>query len=349
VDIAVAGQGEDAFRQILDAIEAGSWPDSRPAPASAGLRALDELPAHDYSLIDVERYFALKGRRQVDYVSSQGCRFRCAFCADPTIYGRAWSGLAPERVAEEASALQRRYAMEELAFQDETFFTHPARVDAIAEQFLVRGITCAWTATLRADQACRMGDGLMAKAVRAGLRRVMIGVESGSQAVLDSIRKDVTLEQVATAAEMCRRHRLGAIFNFIVGFPGESDESMEATLQLAKRLRRMSPAFETPIFAYRPYPGSPLAERARASGYEFPRGVDAWADFDYVGARGPWVSDERWRRVERFAFYSRHAWKAGAWRWPLRAAARWRCEHDWYGAPVEKVVAEFIRPPQRVS
>jgi radical SAM superfamily enzyme YgiQ (UPF0313 family) len=350
VDIAVAGQGEDALCEIVEGLAADrESAHTGQAYRSSRLRDLNELPPHDYSLIDVERYFRLKGKRQIDYVSSQGCRFRCAFCADPTVYARGWTGLAPERVAAEAIALKQRYGMEELAFQDETFFTHPARVDALADQFLSRGLGCAWTATLRADQACRMGDGLVGKAVRSGLRRVMIGVESGSQAMLDAMKKDLRLDQVMAAADMCRRHDLGVIFNFIVGFPGESDASIEATLQLAKRLRRMSPGFETPIFSYRPYPGNPIADDARARGYQFPRGVEAWADFDYVGARGPWVSADRWERVERFAFYARHAWKPGAWRWPLRAAARWRCEHDWYGAPVEKVVAEWIRPPQQVS
>jgi radical SAM superfamily enzyme YgiQ (UPF0313 family) len=142
---------------------------------------------------------------------------------------------------------------------------------------------------------------------------------------------------------------VGAIFNFIVGFPGESDESVEATLALAKRLRRMNPDFDTPIFYYRPYPGNPIADEAGGAGYVFPRGLDAWADFDYVGARGPWVSRERWRHVERFKFYARHAWKPGAWRWPLRTLARWRCERDWYGWPLEKSLVELVRRPQQVS
>ena len=93
------------------------------------LADLNELPRHDYSLIPVERYFALKGRRQLDYISSQGCRFRCAFCADPAVYARGWTGLTPERVADEMAFLCRRYAVDEIAFQDETFFTHPPRIE----------------------------------------------------------------------------------------------------------------------------------------------------------------------------------------------------------------------------
>lgn len=346
VDIVVSGQGEDAFREIVEKLVSGEPVEPRYARP---LQDLNAYPAHDYSLIPVERYFALKGARQVDYISSQGCRFRCAFCADPAVFARGWTGLNPERVADEASFLCRRYAMHDLAFQDETFFTSAPRIDSLAEQFLCRGLGITWTATLRADQACRLGDELFAKAVHSGLRRVMVGVESGSQEMLDRLQKDMKLDQVRRTAEMCTHHGVGAIFNFIVGFPGESERSMQATLSLAKELRQANPHFETPIFYYRPYPGNPMADLSAANGYVFPRGLEEWADFDYVGGRGPWITAAQWQKVERFKFYSRHAWKPGAWRWPLRATAQFRCQHDWYGLPVEKLIVDLVRPPQQVS
>ena len=177
----------------------------------------------------------------------------------------------------------------------------------------------------------------------------MVGVESGSQEMLDRLQKDMKLEQVRATAAMCTRHGVGAIFNFIVGFPGESEPSMQATLALAKELRRSNPDFETPIFYYRPYPGNPMAELSAARGYVFPRGLEQWADFDYVAGRGPWITPRQWQQVERFKFYTRHAWKPGAWRWPLRATSQWRCNHDWYSLPVEKLIVDFVRPPQQVS
>ena len=70
---------------------------------------------------------------------------------------------------------------------------------------------------------------------------------------------------------------------------------MHATLELAKTLRQSNPEFETPIFDYRPYPGNPMAEQSAAQGYVFPRGLEEWADFDYVGGRGPWLTAEQWR------------------------------------------------------
>ena len=346
VDIVVSGQGEDTFRNIVDRLIAG---EQVVGCQSAPMQELSAFPAHDYSLIPVEKYFSLKGARQVDYISSQGCRFRCAFCADPAVFNRAWTGLAPERIADEIAFLEKRYDVDDVAFQDETFFTHTQRVSTLADEFLKRELSITWTATLRADQACRLGDDLFAKTVRSGLRRVMVGVESGSQEMLDRLQKDMKLEQVRATADMCTRHGVGAIFNFIVGFPGESEQSMQATLALAKELRRSNPEFETPIFYYRPYPGNPMAELSAARGYVFPRGLEQWADFDYVGGRGPWISRDQWKTVERFKFYTRHAWKPGAWRWPLRTASQWRCNHDWYDLPVEKLIVDFVRPPQQVS
>jgi radical SAM superfamily enzyme YgiQ (UPF0313 family) len=347
VDVVVVGQGEDIFGQLVARLRHGERVSG--CFGSSALRDLNEFPAHDYSLIATNRYFALKGRRQVDYVSSQGCRFRCAFCADPAVYARGWTGLDPTRVAAEAEALRDRFGMEELAFQDETFFTHPARVDRLADEFLGRKLGVEWTATLRADQAARMGESLLAKCVRAGLRRVMIGVESGSQATLDRLKKDLRLEQIETAAEMCVRHDLGVIFNFIVGFPGEDEASIAATLALAKRLRAMHRRFDTPIFYYRPYPGNAMADQARDDGYVFPRTLLEWANFDYVSQPSPWMSAAQWRHVERFKFYTRHTWQTDSWRWPLQAAARWRCRRDWFALPIEKTVVEWLRPPQRVS
>ena len=361
VDIVVTGQGEDTFREIVERLVSGTdvaGCAGTTARTRAGetlsaearpLRDLNDLPSHDYSLIPVASYFALKGARQIDYISSQGCRFRCAFCADPAVFSRAWTGLQPERIADEVAWLHKTYDMADLAFQDETFFTHSKRVDAMADAFLRRALPITWTATLRADQACRLGDDLFAKTVRSGLRRVMVGVESGSQEMLDRLKKDMTIDQVRQAADLCTRHGVGAIFNFIVGFPGESEASMQATLSLAKQLRQSNPDFDTPIFYYRPYPGNPMADQSAALGYVFPRGLEAWADFDYVGGRGPWMTADRWQTVERFKFYTRHAWKPGAWRWPLRASARWRCDHDWYHLPVEKLLVEWVRPPQQVS
>jgi radical SAM superfamily enzyme YgiQ (UPF0313 family) len=301
-------------------------------------------------LIPVDKYFKLKGERQLDYISSTGCYYRCAFCADPFVYQRGWVGLAPERMGEEIEYLWRKYRFSDLSFQDETFFTYRERVVAIAEQFIQRGMSFTWTGTLRADQGERLSDEELSLCVQSGLRRVMVGVEAGSQRMLDWMEKDITVEQVLHTAERCVRHGIGAIFPFIVGFPGESDDSVQSTLDLVKRLRSMSPSFETPIFYYKPYPGSRISEEVSKNGYLLPQSLDEWAEFDYVGSSGPWVSAEKYRWIERFKFYNRFAWGPETLlRLPLQIMARWRCKRDVYALPLEKAVVDVIKPPPRLS
>lgn len=361
IDVTVQGQGEATFAELLERLAGGDSLFGLPGtavrvngePIQNPERALgntNAFPAHNYDLLPVERYFRLKGMRQLDYISSQGCRFRCAFCADPFVYKRGWFGLEPERMGAEIEGLWRRYQFTDLNFQDETFFTNRKRVAAIAEQFLQRGLRFTWSATMRADQGVRLDESILALSRRAGLRRVMIGLESGSQAMLDWMKKDITVEQVFEASEKCRRQGVGVLFNLIVGFPGEPPESVAATLEAAKRLRAMSPSFEVAIFYYKPYPGNAIADMLLREGYQFPRTLEEWAAFDYVGSSGTWVSPETQRQIERFKFYQRIAWaRETPWRRPLQALARWRCRRDIYRVPIEMALLERLRPTARLS
>ena len=362
IDAAVVGQGEETFADIVDRLAAGERLPGISGTVASGddgaavqgpprpLSDINQLPAHDYNLIAVDRYFTLKRRRQIDYISSQGCRFRCTFCADPHVYRRGWFGLEPERIADELAVLTARHDVEDVGFQDETFFTSATRVSAIAEQFLARGLRFTWTATMRADQGARIDDHLLAAARRSGLRRVMIGVEAGTQALLDWMKKDITLDQVYDSADRCRRAGVGVIFNLIVGFPDEPPDSVTESMRVAKRLRAMSPDFEVAIFYYKPYPGNEIADMLLARGYRYPDTLDGWAGFDYVSAASPWIRRTMRTRVERFKFYQRLAWaRPTALRAPVQALARWRCAHDLYAFPIEQRLVEWLRPAPRLS
>lgn len=354
VDVTVQGQGEVTFQEVVERLAHGetlagclgcTYRAADGAVTANPPRPLEDVNAfrrHDYTLINVPRYYALKGKAQLDYIGSQGCRFRCAFCADPFVYKRRWVGLAPARMGAEIEEWWRRYRFTDLNFQDETFFTSTDRAVAIAEEFLRRELPITWAATMRADQCSRMSDAALLVCKRSGLRRVLVGVESGSPEMLRRIGKDITVEQVLETGARCRSLGIRVQFPFIVGFPDESEDSVAATLALAKRLRAMSPDFETMIFYFKPYPGSTLTQDAVARGYELPRTLDEWSQFDFVGSIGPWVSREKYRHVERFKFYQRLAWdRVPRWQKPLQTIARWRCRRDAYGFPLEKLL---VRP-----
>jgi anaerobic magnesium-protoporphyrin IX monomethyl ester cyclase len=363
VDVAVRGQGEETFTEIVDRLAHGrSLEDCagctvrladgsiRENPARP-LAQIENFRAHDYGLIPVEKYFQLKGKRQLDFISSQGCNFRCAFCSDPFVYGRKWVGLEPVRMALRLKELWDRYHFDDINFQDETFFTQHHRVHALTERMIESGMKTTWAATMRADQGVRLPEEVWVSCKQSGLRRLLVGVESGSNEVLKQIRKDIKIEQVFETAEKMLKHRIAGQFPFIVGFPEESDASINATLDCAKKLRSMSPDFQTPIFYFKPYPGSELVAKAVARGFRLPETLEAWAEFDYVaGQAGPWVSAEKFQLIERFKFFHELAWK----RIPrgkrlLQRLARYRCATHDYRWPIEMLFTRWLVPAQQLS
>jgi anaerobic magnesium-protoporphyrin IX monomethyl ester cyclase len=363
VDVTVQGQGEATFAEIVQRLREG-----RTLEGCAGctFRGADGeiranpprpmLPAgafreHDYGLIPMERYFSHKGKRQLDFISSQGCNFRCAFCSDPFVYGRKWVGLEPGRMAERLAELSRRYRFDDVNFQDETFFTKRERVKAFAEQILASDARFTWAGTMRADQGERLPDEVWALCKRSGLRRLLVGVESGSPEMLLRIRKDVTIEQIEHTARKMREHGIAGHFPFIVGFPDESDESIDASLAFARKLRSMSPDFLTPIFYFKPYPGSDIVRDAVARGYRLPETLEEWSSFDYVqGEPGPWVSPEKFRLIERFKFFHELAWnRASPVGRPLQQLARYRCRRNAFRWPIEMTLARAWRVEPRLS
>jgi anaerobic magnesium-protoporphyrin IX monomethyl ester cyclase len=363
VDVTVRGQGEETFAEILRRLAQGQ---SLEGCAGCTIRLADgtihENPArelaqvenfraHDYGLIQVERYFELKGKRQLDYISSQGCNFRCAFCSDPFVYGRKWVGLEPVRMALRLKELWDRYHFDDVNFQDETFFTKADRVRALADRIVESGMKITWAATMRADQGIRLPDEVWLRCKQSGLRRLLVGVESGSNEVLKRIRKDIKIEQVYETAEKMVRFGIAGHFPFIVGFPEETDAHIQATLDCAKRLRSMSPDFLTPIFYFKPYPGSALVIEAVAKGFRLPETLEAWSKFDYVaGEPGPWVSPEKYELIERFKFFHELAWKrTSRGKRLLQRLARYRCDRDNYRWPVEMLFTRWLVPAQALS
>lgn len=361
VDVSVQGQGEETFKELIESFETqkplsevkgicyrdGSKVIKNPPRAMINM---DDLPPVDYSLIDVPSYFEKKDRKQLDYISSTGCYFRCSFCADPFVFQRKFSAISPERMIDEISALYQKYKFTDINFQDETFFTYPKRIKAIAEGFIERDIKVSWAATMRADQGVRIPEEDYELLVKSGLRRVLIGVESGSQEMMDWLSKDIKIEQVWECARRCKKYGISVIFPFIVGFPNETDASFDASIQMIKELSAMSPNFETPIFYFKPYPGSKITDDVTANGYQLPKSILDWSDFDYIGSSGPWVSDEKYQFVERFKFYNKLSKKRrSVLLKPLNKIALWRLSKDKYGFPIEKIVVEKLKKQQKLS
>lgn len=362
IDIIVRGQGEISFLELLErltkkeslnGLQGICFKENGAIQMNMErhLADINSFPAFNYDLIDVKGYKKLSGKNQMDYISSQGCRFRCAFCADPAMYKRGWHGYSPERIGEEIETLWKKYSFEHVHFQDETFFTNKKRVQGIALEFIKRKLPITWFGTMRADQGVRLDDDTWELCKRSGLTKIMIGMEAGTQQMLDWMQKDIKLEHIFDTAEKCVRYNIAIIFSVIVGFPEESAESVLETLSVVKRLRKMSADFSVSIYYYKPYPGNKIADELIAKGYQFPAGLEEWSNFDYVNSgKSDWLTNEQIKRIERFKFYQQLAWsKKTVGKFLLQKIAKWRCEKNMFAFPIEKNIIRFLKPAPKVS
>lgn len=356
IDISVYGQGEVTFQELIEALNSNSTvqpikgiayrENSKIVKNPARLMSdMDDLTSVNYDLIDVEKYFKAKGKRQFDYISSTGCFFRCSFCADPFVFKRKWTAISPKRMVGELAHWHQKYGFTDVNFQDETFFTYKDRSVEIAKELIKSNLNISWAATMRADQGVRLEKSDFKLLKESGLRRALIGVESGSQEMMDWLKKDIKIEQVLECAERCKEFGISAQFPFIVGFPEESDKSVLDSINFIKVLREKSTLFQTPIFYFKPYPGTAITENAAKNGYKLPVTLDAWSEFDFVDSKGgPWVSDEKYELIENFKFYSKMAWSNHHWVFtPLKKIAKWRCKKDFYKIPVERFLINKLR------
>jgi radical SAM superfamily enzyme YgiQ (UPF0313 family) len=357
VDVCVLGQGEETFLDICDHLRDGRSLDDVPGIAYRAngalvktserpFRNVNSFPRVDYDLIPLEKYFALRGTRRLDYCSSQGCAFTCAFCADPTVFKQRWSGLSAERVVDEVSELADRHRLAEVFFNDDNFFTDLKRTIGIAKGLLDRRTNVRWFGTGRADLLRRLSSEQLDLIRASGCYKINVGAESGSKEQLETIRKGTLVEEVIETAEKLRRAGIGARFSFIAGFPGEPPEALAATYRAAKKIRTTLGSFETPIYFYAPYPGTELEMKSQALGFETPARLEDWDKVDLDQSIGPWISEPVRKFVPRYNFYLRHAFDPQGGRLGRLLAhwlARARVRHDFYRFDFERRLVELSK------
>jgi radical SAM superfamily enzyme YgiQ (UPF0313 family) len=194
-------------------------------------------------------------------MTSRGCPYRCTFC-DRKVFGNLTRGHSPDRVVAEVEEVLDRYGAREIRFFDDTFTYDKKRVMEICEQFLSKGLRFPWTCLTRVGAVSRE---LLAKMKEAGCWQVLYGLESGDPGMLAALKKGHTLEQNLEAVRLAQEVGLGVRGDFIVGTPAETKESLERTLQFAKRLKLDYAHFNKFV----PFAGTELYEELVKEGYEF--------------------------------------------------------------------------------
>lgn len=165
----------------------------------------------------------------VSMMTARGCPHRCTFCLWPqTFTGRRYRTRSPENVAEECRAVKEELPeVKEIFFDDDTFTSSRPHVERICD--LVRPLDITWSANARADVEYKT----LASMKESGCRLLVVGYESGSQKILDNVKKGITVRRMRRFTRDCQRLDIMIHGCFILGLPGETEETMEETIDFA--------------------------------------------------------------------------------------------------------------------
>lgn len=206
----------------------------------------------------------------VTLITSRGCPFRCTFCVYPqTFTGRRYRFRSIEDVVDEMEFVVQEFPeAKSIFFEDDTLTANKKRCLKFADAILERGIKIPWEANSRSDLDLET----MKKIKATGCRELCVGFESGDQDVLNSMRKGVKLNRMFRFMKDAREAGIFIHGCFMVGFPGETQESINKTIDLALKLNPDTVQFY-PVMVY---PGTEAYEDYKRRGWLTARDYNQW-------------------------------------------------------------------------
>lgn len=245
-DIACLGEGEITFYELVTALARGESPDHIPGLIFRGgsgiirftaprqhLMDLDQLPFPARNLLNPKLYTSLptdvKYLPKFTVLATRGCPFHCTFC-DHAAGGEKYRTPSPKYMVDELEMLEKQYKAREVAFVGSTFTAKAEKAEEMCNLILERGLKLQWTCSTRVDV---VSERLLTLMKKAGCWCIRFGVESGSQKILNQIRKGITKEQITKAINLCEKVGICTKAFFIVGHPMETIQTMEETIDFA--------------------------------------------------------------------------------------------------------------------
>lgn len=272
VDVIVRGEGEETLLEL-----AQNLPELRnlskirgitfkhdgeivKTPNRPFIQNLDALPHPSYKSLPIERY-RICGKKFLPLMSSRGCPFQCSFCVASQMFGAKFRARSPKNVVDEMEWLISTYGAEGISFHDDALTLDKKRIFDICDEIISRKLKIAWGCQTRVDQVSKE---VLAKMRRAGCNEVSFGVESGCQRILDAVKKKVSIEQSARAVRIAKEEGLFVAVSTIIGYPGETRESLKQTLDFIHTLE----PDDVWLCLATPYPGTELRALIERMGWK---------------------------------------------------------------------------------
>lgn len=282
VDIIVRGEGEVTFKELVEAIEQGrdlklvdgiSYRNKdgvvESNPSRKLIEDLDCLPLPDRKKLLMDSYLMTnslampfaKREPVATILTSRGCPYDCIFCSTKVVWGRRWRPKSSEKVIEEMEMLIKVHGVREIAIMDDQFMLDRNRVNRICDLLIEKSLNI--TLSIPSGASIWLADGnLLKKMKKAGFYRLCFPIETGHEKTLKFIRKPVNLTKAKKTVELANKIGMWTQGNFIIGFPYETKEEIQTTIDYAFQSGLDYAIF----FIAKPYAGAELYEIFKKEG-----------------------------------------------------------------------------------
>lgn len=271
VDIAVYGEGENTFMEIVEGYDLktiqgiclpeGQNPPRTPAPH------LDYLPLPDLDLVGPITKFTGSQYKvsepSMHIMGSRGCPFQCTYC-NTSVWGKKVRARRPELLVEEVKYLHEKYGIRDIYFQDDTFNLNRSWAEEIFSLIIKNGLNKGifYKTPFRVNRKL-VDMELLSMAKEANFWCLYYGVESGDQGMLDRMMKGISVEEVVRAFDLTHKAGIKTVASFMIGNLGETEETVKKSIRLMKRIKPYYAGFGIAI----PFPGTALREELKSKGH----------------------------------------------------------------------------------
>lgn len=253
VDYIVQGEGERATLEIINGEV------NERVIRKERIKDLDSFPFQPWDIFTELPYDCSCSWMDIAPVftmnTSRGCPFGCSFCSVGSIWGKGYTYFSADRIISEIEYLIKNFGAKGIYFREDNFTLNQGRVEDFCEKLIKKNINIHWACETRVDTLCN--EELIKLMSAAGCRAVYLGVESGSQRILDRLNKKITVEQIERAINLCKKYNIRTYCSLITGVPGETYEDYLLTKKLMDKLKPYTYGFnvfvgipDSPLYKY---------------------------------------------------------------------------------------------------
>ncbi len=314
IDIICIGEADVTFTELLDALRHKknyskmlgiAYKDGKNIIRNNDRPFIDvnDLLPVPWEIINVENYihkdFYIRNTyRSLDIgQTSRGCPYKCGFCSSAVLRKRQWRAMSVERSLEAILEPVKRFNLDSIWIRDDEFYIDRDRATEICEGIIKSDCKIKWyTSGTRVNIFNKATDYQLNTMKRSGSDTLKFGAESGSNRILKLMNKGITAEETIQANLRAKKHGITPAYSFMIGFPTQTFDEINETIDLMYRLRKENPQAQLETLAiYTALPGTELWDLAVEYGLKPPTTLEGWEDwlfheYDIKGDRIPWFN-----------------------------------------------------------